>query len=331
MSRTRSKPWLHRFSRPLLGAIAITGAINTAYLTYLRFTSTSCPTETCAVLASRYATVLGQPLSLFGLLAYLGIAVLALSPLVINPDTQKSLRKNLEDKTWLALFAGATGMLMFSLYLMNIMFSEFVFGGAKLGANGICPFCLFSAILATAMFVIVLIGREWDERGPLFSIGAIVTTLTLVGSLAIYAPTNNATAQAGQIADTSGKVIFTYDTTAGTAETQLAQHLKFTGAMMYGSYRCSHCCDQKARFGAEAVATMPYTECSAGGKDPKPEVCEAELTKASEQTKQTGGFPTWKVNGKYFGGTQALQDLATASNYQGPQDFKNAAARCTAK
>jgi uncharacterized membrane protein len=330
MSRTRSKPWLHRFSRPLIGAIATTGAINTAYLTYLRFTSTSCPTETCAVLASRYATVFGQPLSLFGLLAYLGIAVLALSPLLINPDSQKSLRKNLEDKTWLALFAGATGMLMFSLYLMNIMFSEFVFGGAKLGAGGICPFCLFSAILATAMFVLVLIGREWDERGPLFSIGAIVTTLTLVGSLAIYAPTTNSDI-AGKITDTNGKVVFAYDTSSGPAETQLAQHLKSTGVMMYGSYRCPHCCDQKAKFGAEAVATMPYTECSAGGKDAKPEVCEAELAKASEQTKQPGGFPTWNVNGKYLAGTVPLQDLATASNYQGPQDFKNAAARCEAK
>jgi uncharacterized membrane protein len=331
MRRTSSKPWLHRFSRPLLGAIATTGAINTAYLTYLRFTSTSCPTETCAVLASRYATVFGQPLSLFGLLAYLGIAVLALSPLLINPDTQKSLRKKLEDQTWLALFAGATAMLMFSLYLMNVMFSEFVFGGAKLGAGGICPFCLFSAILATAMFVIVLIGREWDERGPLFSIGAIVTTLTLVGSLAIYAPSNAVTAQAGQIADTQGKVVFTYDSTSGAAETQLAKHLQSTGAVMYGSYRCSHCCEQKARFGAEAVAAMPYTECSMGGKDAKPEVCEAELAKASEQTKQPGGFPTWKVNGKYFAGTKSLQDLATASEYKGPQDFKNNTATCTAK
>jgi uncharacterized membrane protein len=330
MRRTSSKPWLHRFSRPLLGAIATTGAINTAYLTYLRFTSTSCPTQTCAVLASRYATVFGQPLSLFGLLAYLGIAVLALSPLLINPNTQKSLRKKLEDQTWLALFAGATAMLMFSLYLMNVMFSEFVFGGAKLGAGGICPFCLFSAILATSMFVIVLIGREWDERGPLFSIGAIVTTLTLVGSLAIYAPTND-TAQAGQISDTQGRVVFTYDSTSGEAETQLAKHLQSTGAVMYGSYRCPHCCDQKALFGATAVATMPYTECTPGGKNAEPDTCQQEITKASEQTKQPGGFPTWQVNGKYFAGTQPLKALAAASGYKGPQDFKNATARCTAK
>jgi uncharacterized membrane protein len=326
--RKRPQPWLHRFSRPIIGAIATTGAINTAYLTYLRFTSSSCPLQTCAVLGSRYATVFGQPLSIFGLLAYVGIMVLALTPLLINPETQKSLRKKFEDQTWLGLFAGATGMLVFSLYLMNVMFSEFVFGGEKLGAAGICPFCLFSAILATAMFVFVLIGREWDERGPLFSIGAIVTIITLVGSLAIYAPSNAVTNQAGQIADTQGKVAFTYDSTSGEAEIQLAKHLQSTGAVMYGSYRCSHCCDQKARFGAEAVATMPYVECTAGGKDAKPEVCQTELTKASEQTKQPGGFPTWKVNGKYFSGQQPLSDLATASGYKGPQDFKNQSASC---
>jgi uncharacterized membrane protein len=331
MRRTSSKPWLHRFSRPVLGAIATTGAINTAYLTYLRFTSSSCPTQTCAVLDSRYATIFGQPLALFGLLAYLGMIVLALVPLLINPETQKSLRKNLEDKTWLALFAGATGMLMFSLYLMNVMFSEFVFGGAKLGAGGICPFCLFSAILAMAMFVIVLIGREWDERGPLFSIGSIVTIFTLVGSLAIFNP-SNVDQGAGVVQDAAGKVVFAYATESGAAETELAKHLQSTGAVMYGAYWCRHCCEQKLLFGKQAVkASLPYTECDPKGTNPQTATCQEEFPKAEAQNNQKAGFPTWKINGKYLLGPQQLKDLAAASDYKGPQDFKNPPAACTAK
>jgi uncharacterized membrane protein len=331
MRRTSSRPWLHRFSRPLLGAIATTGAINTAYLTYLRFTSSTCPTQTCAVLESRYATIFGQPLALFGLLAYLGMIALALLPLLIDPETQKSLRKNLEDKTWLGLFAGATGMLIFSLYLMNIMFSEFVLGGQKLGLGGLCPFCLFSALLATSMFVIVLLGREWDERGPLFSIGSIVTIFTLVGSLAVFNPTS-VDQGAGVVEDGAGKVAFAYPTQSGEAEIQLANHLKSTGAVMYGAYWCPHCCEQKLLFGKQAVKeSLPYTECDPKGANPQTATCQEEFPKAEAQTQSKAGFPTWKVNGKYLLGPQQLKTLAEASNYKGPQDFKNPPARCEAK
>ncbi|MBE9029546.1 vitamin K epoxide reductase family protein [filamentous cyanobacterium LEGE 11480] len=331
MSRKRSKPWLHRFSRPLIGAIATVGTINTAYITYLRFTSTSCPTDTCAVLASRYATVFGQPLSLFGMLAYIAMIVFALLPLLINAETQKNLRNRLEDKTWLLLWVGATAMFAFSIYLMSIMFTEFVFGGRSLGLAGVCPFCLFSAILATAMFVLVILGREWEERGTLISIGTVVTLFTFVASLAIYAPPPEVTA-GGTVTDTQGRVIFSYDTESGDAETQLAEHLQSTGAVMFGSYRCPHCCDQKALFGQAASPKMPYTECTPGGKDANPEVCQQELLESEKISKQPAGFPTWKIDGKYLTGKQTLQTLASASNYDGPQDFKNASStRCTAQ
>ena len=34
----RSVPWLHRWSRPMIGAIAIAGAVLTAYLTITKLT-----------------------------------------------------------------------------------------------------------------------------------------------------------------------------------------------------------------------------------------------------------------------------------------------------
>jgi uncharacterized membrane protein len=328
MSRTRPKPWLHRFARPLIGGIATIGVLNTGYLTYLRFTATTCPLQTCAVLGSRYATIFGQPLSLFGMLAYLAVALIALAPLLINPETKKAQRHDLEEKTWPLLFAAATGMLVFSLYLMNIMFSEFVFGGAKLGNAGICPFCLFSAISATAIFVITLLGREWDERGPLFSIGAIVSVLTLVTTFALYAP-QQVSADMGLIKSGADRVVFAYPTTSGEAEKQLANHLKSTGAVMYGSYTCPHCCEQKLQFGKEAVAeAFPYTECNPTGKNADTDTCKRELNESAKQTGREAGFPTWKINGKYLTGTQTLKVLAQASGYTGSQDFKNAAAKC---
>ncbi|MFM2432978.1 MAG: hypothetical protein RLZZ511_4192 [Cyanobacteriota bacterium] len=327
MSRTSAQPWLYRYSRSLLGAIATAGAVNTAYLTYLRFTSNSCPTNTCAVLGSRYATVFGQPLSLFGLIAYLGMIGLALVPLLINPEQKKLLRKGLEEKTWPLLFAGATGMFIFSLYLMNIMFSEFVFGGEKLGAGGLCPFCIFSAILATAMFVITLLGRDWESRGPLLAIGSLVGLTTLIGSLIVYTPPVVDMAS-GVISDATGKPVLSYPTSSGESEIQLAKHLKNTGAVMYGSYRCPACCAQKLLFGKEAAKEFNYTECMAGGKDAKPEVCQQEFAQAEAQLKQQAAFPTWKVNGKYIIGAQSLQELAQASGYSGPQNFTNASASC---
>ena len=68
---------------PLIGAIAVLGATNTAYLTATRLTGNeaACPTEGCSkVLGSPYAEVFGQPLALFGLIAYIAMAIFCVSP-----------------------------------------------------------------------------------------------------------------------------------------------------------------------------------------------------------------------------------------------------------
>jgi glutaredoxin len=98
---------------------------------------------------------------------------------------------------------------------------------------------------------------------------------------------------------------------------------------MYGAYWCPHCCEQKLLFGAEAVEQeLPYTECDLKGKDAKPDICQQEFAAIQQQTGKRAGFPTWKINGKYLLGPQELKSLAQASNYQGPQDFKNQFANC---
>jgi uncharacterized membrane protein/glutaredoxin len=324
MSRRRPIPWMHRWSRPLIGGIATLGVLNTGFLTYNRlFGAAVCPTDTCAVLASRYATVFGLPLSLFGFLAYLGIVALALGPLLINPETNKSLRTDLEEKSWSLLFLATTAMLLFSGYLMYVMFTEFIFGGKTMGMKGLCPFCLFSAVCALGMFLLTVLGKAWDEFGSMFFKGAIVAMITLVGTLIVYSSGGEVVANAYTISSGAGKPFYYIETESGDAEKQLAAHLKKSGATLYTSYTCPHCCEQKQLFGKDVVPELPNVECNPDGKDAQTKVCETELAGAEAQTKQQAGFPTWKINGTYYSGVQKLDQLAKVSGYQGPQDFKN--------
>lgn len=306
-SRRKPTPWIHLWSRPLIGAIAALGMLNTGYLTATKLFGgeTACPTEGChLVLSSSYAQVFGLPLSLFGFLAYAGMLVLALAPLAISPEKNKPLRNELENWTWLLLFLGATAMLIFSSYLMFIMATKFV---AVHGANGICYYCLASALFALMMFVLTLVGRAWEDVGQLVFSGLIVAMLTIVGTLAIYNLGNPRTESAD--ADSSGFVVTTQ---SGPAEVALAQHLSQIGAKMYGAYWCPHCQDQKKLFGREGAKQMPYVECDPGGANSQAALCQSEGIK---------GYPTWKINGQTYSGTQTLQQLAQYSGYQGPQNF----------
>lgn len=46
---------------------------------------------------------------------------------------------------------------------------------------------------------------------------------------------------------------------------QLARQLKVAGAHMYGAFWCGHCQEQKAMFGKQAQADLPYVECFPNG------------------------------------------------------------------
>lgn len=319
-SRRRQAPWMHRQSRYLIAAVAVLGAINTAYLTATKLFGgdAACPTNGCEqVLSSQYAEVFGLPLALFGLLAYLSMTAFALAPLAVSPEKDKQLRSNLENWTWLLLFAGSTAMLVFSGYLMYIMFSKFV---ANYGAGGLCYYCLASAIFALTLFVLTLLGRAWEDRGQLFFTGIIVAMVTIVGTLGVYSNIGGSTSASDNIPGEAGEPI---TTTSGPSEIALAQHLTSVGAKMYGAYWCPHCHDQKQLFGKEATAQINYVECDPAGQNPQTAACQAAAPQVQQQTGQNFGYPTWEVNGKYYTGTQTLQELADASGYQGPRDFQN--------
>ncbi len=329
MRRRRSLPWIYRWSRPIIGAIAIAGAILTAYLTFTKLTGGEpvCNFEATAgagcggVLNSPYATVFGLPLSLFGCLAYLSMAGFALIPLGISQEQNKNLKKQLENTTWWLLLAGSIAMAVFSAYLMYVLATEI---------KTVCPYCIGSALFSLSLLILTITGRDWEDLGQIVFTGFIVGLLTIVVTLGIYSGVNSSIAQANgtteEIVDADGLIAipqpvgdpkppkgWEINTTSGKAEIDLAKHLTATGAKKYGAFWCPHCYEQKQLFGKEAFAEINYFECDPQGKNPQREACVA----AGIQS-----FPTWEIEGKFYPGTKTAEELAKLSNYQGEQGFK---------
>lgn len=320
MSRRRSAPWIHRWSRQLIGAIALLGVLDTAYLTLIEFgvfkEVAGCPTTgpiNCqAVLNSAYAKLFGIPISLFGLLAYLAIAVLALVPLLLTSPERKEFRSDAENWTWLLMFAGSTAMVIFSGYLVYLM---------SFKIQAFCIYCLASALFSISLFVLTLIGHAWEDIGQLLLMGVVVGMIALISTIGAYAQAGKPTAESiGSrtpipVATAAPQPVIGWPVTtkSGEAEIALARHLAQVGVKEYGAYWCPHCYEQKQLFGKPADKELPYIECTPDGKNGQPQVCKDAGVKF---------FPSWKINGELTSGVKTLDELADLTNYQGPRNFK---------
>ena len=303
--RRQEALWIHRWSRPIIGGIATVGALGTGYLTVLKLQNVSACGGGCGkVLSSPWAEVFGQPLTLFGCLAYLSMLVLAVSPLLVGTEN-KDLRIKIENWTWPLLFVGATGMTIFSAFLMFVL-ANYI--------KAVCPYCIASALMSTTMLGLVITGHRWEDRGKLFFNGAIVGLIALVGTLGLYAVPGGPLSTGRSLSELSSNAGPPVTTPSGEAESALAAHLTEVGAKMYGAYWCPHCHDQKQLFGKTAAKEIPYVECADDGANAKPAVCRAEGITS---------YPIWKVNGEELRGTQTLETLALASGYEGPSNFAN--------
>ncbi len=287
-----------------MAAIAAIGVLETAYLTIAKFTTGSviCPTSGCdKVLNSPYATAFGVvPLSLLGCLAYLSIAILAFAPKSVNPETNKGLYSQLENKTWQGLFIITAAMVIFSSYLIYLMAFEI---------QELCIYCVSSAVFSLLLFVLVVVGHEWEDIGQLMFTGLLVTMVSSIAALGLYN-----SIKAPVTISTPGIVPPLVTTTSGPAEIALARYLAEIGAKEYGAYWCPHCHDQKMLFGREAAKLINYFECDPKGQDSRAEICQA--TAANLQ-----GFPTWEIKGQFYSGTKSLEKLAELSGYSGPRNF----------
>ncbi len=124
---------------------------------------------------------------------------------------------------------------------------------------------------------------------------AIVGIGLLVGSKLISAPaseTPTTTVEAGKYVD-------------------LAKCIKNAGAKFYGAFWCPHCHEQKVLFGDDAVAELPYIECSNPDKKSQTQACiDAKIT----------GYPTWELaDGTRLDGVVSLKKLGEATSCTVPE------------
>jgi uncharacterized membrane protein/glutaredoxin len=313
----RQSPWIHRFSRPLIGAFAALGVADTAYLTSVKLSGNgvACSSEGCnAVLSSPYANVLGMPLSLFGLLAYLGVLVLAIAPLAVSIKSNKKLHNQLQEITWPIMLIGSVAMMVFSGYLMYLL---------AVVIKAACPYCIVSAILSTILFGLVLFGKDRNGIGEIIMPVVITAFLTLLVTLGIYSSVPvavdlNSSSDNGSEEITSldpiGEPPWAVMSKSGPSELALAEHLNSTGAVMYGASWCPHCYQQKQMFGKAVVANrLKYVECAEGGYNAQVEKCKTAGIKS---------FPTWDIKGQKYTGVLTMEKLAELTDYQGPKNFK---------
>ena len=242
------------------------------------------------VLSSAWGSLLGQPLALFGLLGYGAVLLMAVVPLVLQGD----LRVSLGQKSWWGLFLLSTGMAVFSGVLLGVM---------AFGIRDCCPFCILSAGLSTALFVLSLIGGDWEDRGQLIFSGVI--TALLVGVIGL----GWAASVGRPVVDSAPGVARPVRSESNAGQIALAEHLTASGAKLYTAYWCPHCHDQKELFGRQATEKLTVIECAPDGRNSQRELCEA---------KKIEGYPSWEINGQLDSGVKPLAKLAEASGYQGP-------------
>ncbi len=294
-TRRRPEPG-RRWARVVMAVLATIGVIDTTAITLNRWGvigNLSCPggAEGCdKVLNSPWGSVFGQPLSLFGFLAYASVLVMALLPLLLTGEA----RTRVNGLSWWGLFLLSAGMAIFSLVLVGVMAFQI---------KAFCTFCLMSAAISLTLFVLSLIGGEWEDAGALIFRG--VLTALAVGLIGLgWATSMN------RPETTTGPGMPIPVVAASTpASLALAEHLTATGAVMYSAYWCPHCHDQKELFGKEATAKLKIIECAPDGRNSQAALCAS---------KNIQGFPTWEIKGQLDSGQKTLAQLAALSGFKDP-------------
>ena len=262
-------------ARPLLVAagVALAGAAETAWLTlsWLRHGHLPCAAQarlSCEALFLASGTApLGLPLALWGHAAYASATLLSLAALWLEGGWAERAR--------VVLHALAVAMALFSAFLVARMLS----------LGPLCPWCLLSAALSTALGAIAL----WDavcggtpRRAPRVFAGALLAAGMVALTLA-----------------TGGRAMTPPKGDPRTLD-GIARHLSASGARFYGVWWCEGCREQKEAFGAAAL-DLPYVECSSGGAP----------AGVSE-------YPTWEIGGRRITGVLSPDSLATLSGFAAP-------------
>ncbi len=140
------------------------------------------------------------------------------------------------------------------------------------------------------------------------AISLILLTLTTACSVSKPSQDTSSASKSTELTAAAGQT---------SSEVALANHLKQSGAKMYGTFWCPYCNKQKELFGKQAFSQINYIECDPNGQNPRLDLC---------QKANVNSFPTWEINNQLYPGMQSLQDLAQISGYQGdrkPTSAKN--------
>ncbi len=291
-----------RWPRLGMAVLASIGAVDTGLITLKRWQivpELACPVtgDGCdIVLNSPWATVVGQPLALFGFLAYGAVLILAVAPLV----APKQSRWQLNRTTWPLLMPLCLAMAVFSLSLVRLMVWVI---------QAFCFFCLLSAILSVLLFLIALLGHSWDDMGGQMFRALIITLVVAVISFAW----SQASDPSRQVANRDGRHPPAITTPSNGAQIALAEHLNASGAVVYTAYWCPACRVQKELFGKQAAKALPIVECAQDGYKAQPQLC---------QEKDIQSYPTWEIDGALLTpGIKEPEELADASGYRGERLF----------
>ncbi len=271
----------NKYIKPALLILSVIGFLLSVYLTYLHYSEgqtafCSQGSDCDVVRQSSYSSLLGIPVSLLGAIGYA----------LIFWFTYVSMSKRMR---WVLLYAISLAGFIFSSYLTYIEF--FVI-------KAICPYCVVSALIMTAIFILV-VSRKSEFYPNLSSLHTAVLTLVIVGAVAV-----GSTAFQSDSVDLAA--LEQGQVNANPMQLGLAKYLRQRGAVMYGAYNCPHCNTQKAMFGG-ASAYIDYVECSPSGENANAPLCFS---------KGIVHYPTWEINGNFYEGSKSLQELAQISGYK---------------
>ena len=300
--RRKRNESVDQWPRLTMAVLASIGAVDTGLITLERWQvapELACPItgDGCdIVLNSPWATVLGQPLALFGFLAYGAVLTLAVAPLV----APKQSRWQLNRFTWPLLMPLCLAMAVFSLGLVGLM---------VVVIQAFCFFCLLSAVLSVVLFLIALLGHHWDDMGAQVFRALIVALVVAVASFAWI----QASDPSRQVTNRDGRHPPAITTTSNASQLALAQHLTASGAVVYTAYWCPACRTQKELFGKAAAKELAIVECARDGYNADPQLCDA---------KEIQSYPTWEIDGALLTpGIKNPEELANVSGYTGERLF----------
>ncbi|CAN8066267.1 unnamed protein product [Agarophyton chilense] len=281
--------------------------VETIYLTYNKLFSSPgaiCGTQGCLdVLSGPFSSFLGVPLTVFGALAYAIFAYLCTWPLAaeekkVDSEGDDKPRVIPADEVYVVRDA-ATRPLMLAVSSAMFSFSACLMSLLVFVIRSMCPYCVFSAVLSTTLFVLTaFIGKAVSEWKTALKIGAASASFASVCAAALFflGMPAYSQAQGSGVPQKPPEITLSSDSDA----IRTAEKLARKNTKMYGAFWCTHCYDQKQRFGKKAFSQIPYIECDKNGVNTQYKLC---------REKRIPGYPTWEIGGELYPGEIELSEL----------------------